>query len=105
MRPGWRHVKDLAAHDLRPEDVHAATVRWLIGLWLSGRNRDEARGVAWPYDGSMVTLNAAMWFHREKAAEQDRAAQLLNARESGRAYQRELEQRHTAVGKNPRTSR
>jgi len=105
VRPGWRHVQDPAAHDLRPEDVHTENVRRLMDLWLRGHNRDEARGVVWPYDGSTVALNAAMWFHREKAAEQDRLAELVRARESGREYQRELEQRQAAVGKNPRTRR
>ncbi|WP_394621275.1 hypothetical protein JNUCC0626_19920 [Lentzea sp. JNUCC 0626] len=93
VRPGWRHSLDIAAEELRPEDVHAENVRRLSALWLNGHNRDEARGVSWPYDGSPVTRNAVMWFHREKDAEIERRAQDVRAREVARQAQAERERR------------
>ncbi|MFJ8965344.1 hypothetical protein ACIRG5_38760 [Lentzea sp. NPDC102401] len=91
VRPGWRHADELAVDELRAQDVHTENVRRIAALWRSGHNRERAQGVAWPYDGSSVIVNAVLWFHREKAAEAVRQEEYDRAREAARKWQAERE--------------
>jgi len=54
--PVARHNEDLARED----------VQKIMGLWLSGWNRDEARGVVWPYTGAPLPPDRLERYTRDR---------------------------------------
>ncbi len=66
------------------EDLAREAVERIKALWLDGWNRDEARGVVWPYTGAPLPPDRLAWYLRDRLARararDDRVAAIEAAR-------------------------